>query len=266
MKLSIKILSFVLVVSSMTSCVTQGDLLYFRTEETTRPAVLSDSIQNLATLRLQRNDVLSITVHTFEPLLAAPFNLINPQVGGAGIGNAGGSPLTSYIIDENGEIEYPVLGKIKLQGLTVTEAKVVIAEKLKVYLNEPTINMRLTSFRVSVLGEVKLPSTFIVENDRLTILEAIGRVGDITEYGNRTNVLVVREQNGYREYGELNLQSVDIFQSPFYYLKQGDVIYVEPLKQKEAIVRDQYVEFLPWVSATLQAISTTITIIAVARN
>jgi polysaccharide export outer membrane protein len=252
--------------ASMTSCVQYEELVYFRKDvENSRPQFPNDSIQNLVALRIQKNDVLSITVHSFDPIQSAPFNLMQPGVAGGAAG-VGTSPFTSYIVDENGEIDFPVLGKIVLKDLTATEAKNELVEVLKVYLKDPVVNIRFINFRVSVLGEVSNPGMFIINNDRITVLEVISMAGDLTDYGNRTNILIVREQDGIRRYGELNLQSSDIFKSEYYYLKQGDVIYVEPTENKEAAVRDQLGEYIPWVSATVGAITATINLIILSRR
>lgn len=256
-----RLIIFFIIIVSLSSCVQYEELVYFRNNvESDRPQIPNDTILNLAALKIQKNDVLTITVHTFDPMLSAPFNLINPQGGGAA-GSSGVSPLTSYIVDENGEIDFPVLGKINLLGKTANEAKEDLTLALSTYLKDPVINLRLANFRISVLGEVVRPGTFVINNDKITVLEALGMAGDLTPYSNRTNVLVVREQNGIRKFGELNLQSAEIFKSEFYYLKQGDVIYVEPTRDKEAAIRDQFSEYLPWVTSSLSAITTIIAIL-----
>lgn len=261
-ELFLRLVLFFITIASLSSCVQYEELVYFRNNvETARQQIPSDTILNLTALKIQKNDVLSITVHTFDPMLSAPFNIINPQAGGAGVV----SSLTSYIVDENGEIDFPVLGKINLLGKTANEAKEELTLALSVYLKDPVINFRFANFRISVLGEVANPGTFIINNDRITVLEAFGMAGDLTPYSNRTNVLVVREQNGVRKYGELNLQSATIFKSEFYYLKQGDVVYVEPTKDKEAAIRDQFSEYLPWVTSSLSAITTIIAILNIGR-
>lgn len=261
-QLILKSIFFFIVVSSMTSCVQYEELLYFRKDvENARPQFPNDTIQNLIALRIQKNDVLSITVHTFDPTLSAPFNLMQPGIAG-GAAAGGTSPFTSYIIDENGQIDFPVLGKLTLKGKTATEARMEITDALKKYLKDPVVNVRFVNFRISVIGEVNQPGTFAINNDRVTILEALSMAGDLTDYSNRTNVLIIREQDGIRKFGEFNLQSPEIFKSEYYYLKQGDVVYVEPTENKEAAVRDQLGEYIPWVSAAISAISSTITIIA----
>jgi polysaccharide export outer membrane protein len=254
-QLILKAILFFIIAASMISCVQYEELLYFREDvESSRPQFPSDIIQNLTALRIQKNDVLSITVHSFDPIQSAPFNLVQ---GGAG----GISPFTSYIIDENGEIDFPVLGKIALKDLTATEAKDKLVELLGVYLKEPVVNIRFANFRISVLGEVNGPGTFIISNDRITVLEALGMAGDLTPYSNRSNILVIREQNGIRQFGELDIQSPEIFKSEYYYLKQGDIVYIEPTKDKEASIRDQFTEYLPWVTSSLSAITTIIALL-----
>jgi len=263
-----KIIFFSVIVASLSSCVQYEELVYFRKidkEENARPQFPSDSIQNSGVLRIQKNDVISITVNTFDPELSAPFNLVNSQMA-ANAGAMGSiSPLVSYIIDEKGQIDFPVIGKIDLIGLTINEAKEVIKNKLTVYLKDPVINIRLISFRISILGEANNPGTFIINNDRVTILEALSMAGDLTPYGNRSNILVVREQDGVRQYGELDIQSSEIFKSQYYYLKQGDVVYIEPTENKEAAVRDQLGEYIPWISAGISAITATINLILINR-
>lgn len=253
----------------MTSCVQYEELVYFRKidkEETVRPQIPSDTIQNLIALTVQKNDVLAIMVNTFDPELSAPFNLINSQMGANAGQNGDISPLVSYIVDENGQIDYPVLGKLNVLGLKMTEVESMLIDKLQIYLRDPVVNVRLVSFRISVLGEVERPGTFIINNDRITVLEALGMAGDLTPYANRTNVLVVREKDGIRQFEELDLQSSEIFKSEYYYLKQGDVVYVEPTKAKEATVRDQLGEVIPWVSAAVGAVTATINLIIISRR
>jgi len=267
-QLILKLTFFCTIVALMTSCVQYEELVYFRKIEEDKPRsqLEADTIQNLTALTIQRNDVLSITVNTFDPELSVPFNLVMGQMA-ANAGQGGSvSPFISYIVDENGQIDYPVLGKLDVLGLTITEAENLIIEKLQTYLKDPVVNMRLFSFRISVLGEVERPGTFIINNDRITVLEALGMAGDLTSYANRTNILVVREQDGIRNFKELDLQSSEIFKSEFYYLKQGDVVYVEPTKAKEATVRDQLGEVIPWVSAAVGAVTTTINLIIISRR
>lgn len=249
------------------SCVSYKDTLYFRDGETLPENELLSSveekIENLEPLKIRNNDVVVINVHTYDPLRSVPFNPASVQ---RGVGVQTANPFNSYLVSPEGEIEFPVLGRIHLQGLTVVEAEDKVRGLLEDYLREPTVNVRISSFRVTVLGEVNNPGVFSVTNDRVSILEALGLAKDINAYGNRKRVLLVREEAGERSYAYLNLQSRDLFQSPYYYLRQGDVIYVEPTVDKEADIRDKFTEAIPWVTSVLSAIVTVISIVNLTRQ
>ncbi len=246
------------------SCVTYGELLYFREKDTERNLSTAE-IANQIALTIQKNDVLSITVHSFDQELAMPFNLIDSRMS-ANTGGQTASPFITYQVDEKGQIDFPVLGAINVEGLTISEAKDSITTKLQEYLKDPVINMRLVNFRIVVIGEVNRPGIFTINNDRITLLEALSLAGDLTPYSNRYNILIIREQNSERTFGEVNIKATDFLRSEFFYLRQGDVVYVEPTKDKEATVRDQFTEYIPWITAALQTITTVITIIAVFGN
>ena len=159
--------------------------------------------------------------------------------------------LQGYLVDPNGYVDFPVLGKMKLSDRTIEEAQTLIAEKLVPYLNNPVIIMRFLNFRLTVLGEVNKPGTISVQGERITILEALGQAGDLTPYSNREKIMVIREQEGKREFGYIDIHSPEIFQSPYFYLQQNDIVYVEPTKAATATVRDPISEILPLVSGIL---------------
>ena len=177
-------------------------------------------------LLVQKGDLLSIKVFSkangLNPNADAPFNL---QEQGA----AGGSATTSgFQVDENGNVEYPQLGSLHLEGLTKEQVADLIKSKLDTSLQQPVgVIVRFLNFKVSVLGEVKSPGTFTLPTERATILDAIGLSGDITDYGIKNNVMVVRENNGQIEKGTIDLTSSSMFSSPYYRLQQNDVVFVE---------------------------------------
>lgn len=258
-----EILGFFLLVSVFSSCVSHPDLLYFRSEEPVRQidsTILS--VQNFSPLTIQSNDILSIIVRSFEQELALPFNIAADQ-GGL---NQSASPFNTFQVDEDGFIDFPVLGKISLEGKTINEAKDTIKMMLTSYLEKPSISMRLLSFKISVLGEVRNPGTFSIESDKVTLLEAIALAQDLTPYANTRNVFIIREQNGNRTFGEINLQSTSFIKSEFFYLRQGDVIYVEPRKDKQAIVKDNAAEYATLIVAGVQAIVSIATLIIIASR
>ena len=144
-------------------------------------------------------------------------------------GYAQGAPTPpGYLIDADGNIDFPIIGKLKVSGLTRTAAVDLIKENLKPYLVNPTVLIRILNYKVTVLGEVKNPGTFTIPNERVTLLEAIGIAGDLQITGRRKNVLVIRENDGKKTEYKVDLTSKDLFNSPVYYLTQNDVVYVEP--------------------------------------
>jgi polysaccharide export outer membrane protein len=140
----------------------------------------------------------------------------------------------TYSVDKNGEIDYPVLGKIKVEGLTIRELKDLLTKKLLEYVSDPVVNISLITFRVNVLGEVKSPGAIYANNTtRFSVLDAISQANDLTMYGDRQNIKLIRNNNGHLEYAILDLTSTDIFSSPYFYLQQNDVIVVDPTKTRK---------------------------------
>ena len=141
--------------------------------------------------------------------------------------------LHTYLVNSHGEIDFPVLGKLQVAGLTRSELTDLMTEKISVYVKSPIITIQIRNFKVSVLGEVNKPGTVNVPNERLSVLDALGMAGDLTIYGNRSNVLLIRDNNGKKEYHRFDLTSAETLTSPYYYLQQNDVLYVEPNKARK---------------------------------
>jgi polysaccharide export outer membrane protein len=190
--------------------------------------------------KIMAKDILTISVNTTVPEAAAPFNLGSNAGSGvgltAGYTNMQGATLQTYIVDRDGNIEYPIVGKIKLMGLTRVEAQEFIKNKIHpAYITEvPVINVRFKNYKVSVLGEVNRPGQYVVENEQCTILDALAMAGDMSIYGKRENVMLIREDNnGRKSITRINLQNPRLMLEPdVYYLQQNDVLYVEPNKTK----------------------------------
>ncbi|MDB2462672.1 polysaccharide export protein [Algibacter sp.] len=213
------LISFITVVLFFSSCAPKKDVIYFQNAKDFETMVDTDTF----TPRFKVNDIVSIFVSTFDLEAVKPFNMYKTS-------GANQSEIVDYIVDINGNIDYPVLGKIKLIGLTVEEAKALFKEKLSDYLKDPIINIRILNFRISVLGEVRAPGRYEVSGERITLLEAIAMAGDLTIKGERKNVLVIRDFNGTKTYSRFDLTSKELFSSPVYYLTQNDVVYVQPNK------------------------------------
>jgi polysaccharide export outer membrane protein len=172
-------------------------------------------------------------------------------------GDIGRTTQQTYLVDVNGNIEFPVLGTLKLGGLDRVQATALIKNLLKEYIKDPIINLRTVNFKVTVLGEVHKPGSYTIQNDRVTILEALGLAGDLTIQAERKNMLVIREENGKKTYNRVDMTSEEFFNSSVYYLTQNDVIYVQPNNSR---IKSSAVG--PNVSATLGVISAFATIAA----
>ena len=182
-------------------------------------------------------DILTITVNTVNPEAAAPFNLTVPTAYSTqSLNTVSQAVLQTYLVDNEGIIDYPVLGRIKVGGLTKSECEAMINDKIKPYLNaneNPVVTVRMSNYKISVLGEVNKPGMFTVSNEKINILEALAQAGDLTIYGVREKVKLIRENaSGKKEIIRINLNDAEIINSPYYYLQQNDIVYVEPNKVK----------------------------------
>lgn len=185
--------------------------------------------------RIMPKDLLTIVVsYPEEPELAVPFNLTVASTINAN-NNLNSQPnLQQYLVDNSGNIDFPVLGTIRLGGLTKGEAEQLIKEKLKPQFREtPIVTVRMANYKISVIGEVARPGTFTISNEKVNLFEALAMAGDMTIYGIRDKVKLIRESSdGKREIVSLNLNDSHILQSPYYYLQQNDILYVTPNKVK----------------------------------
>jgi len=219
---------------AVSSCGSSKKIVYLQ------PSANSDSLLAKAGLhdtRIKPKDVLSISVASSEPEASKNYNLFTPQTVDIAAANSLYSQptLQSYLVSTDGTIDFPSLGKLKVVGLTRAELETVLQQKLKsAFTNEkPIITIRFVNFSVNVLGEVSRPGMFTTTNDRLTILDAIALAGDLTIYGKRDNIKIIRENaDGSKKIIYLNLNDENIVVSPGYYLEQNDVVYVEPNKVK----------------------------------
>ncbi len=247
----------------LSSCVKYKEIINF----SEGPMLTDDALPSSAIpdLSIQVDDLISIRVLALNAEAAAPFN---SDVNGGGAANLQGNiarPLVGYLVDKNGYIDYPVIGRIRVSGLTTSQLKTLLVEKLKPYLNDPVVQVRFVNFRISVFGEVNSPGNFVLPNERITILDAISGAGDLTPYGNRNNILIIREYDGRREYGRFDLQDRSYLNSPFYYLKQNDIIYVEPNKIATANTQNQASRILPWLSIVTSLTTLTLTLVNISQ-
>ena len=209
---------------------------------------------------IKAGDVLSIQVGSLSGEAAAFFNPFSKMPETANQTPAVNTLpyMSGYLVDVAGNIEFPILGKISVAGQTTNELRDKMRERLSAYLKEPTIQIRNLNFRVSVLGEVTRPSLFTIPNEQITLTEALGLAGDITIYGRRDNVLIIREENGQRNFARVDLTSRDVFRSPYYNLHVNDIVYVEPGKAR-ATSADRFYQTMPLVLSALSVIAIVLT-------
>lgn len=204
-----------------TSCTSKKDVVYFQDTSEFETLVAGYNFEP----KFKVDDEVSIIVSTLNPEASVPFNLFR------GITESGAqAEQNTYLVDKYGEIDFPVLGKIQVAGLSPEELRKSLNQKLSSYLKDPIINIRLRNFTVTLLGAVNAPGTYQVIGEQVTILEALGLAGDLNIKGQRTNIMVIRDFNGTKVYNRIDLTSKEAFKNPAYYLTQNDVVYVEPNK------------------------------------
>ena len=242
----------------LTGCVRHNTLISFNAEDNDMP--VQEEILNQMDLLIQPEDLLKIDVSSFNIEAAQPFN--KPDMLNQSNGNMQMMQNTrnlelfvGYFVDEDGFVDLPVIGSVKVSGMTLSKARAKIEEMVKPYLKDAVVNLRFLNFKVTVAGEVNFPGMIRLTNKRTTILEVIGLAGDLTPYANRSNVLVVREEGGQRSYTRLNLKAYDIFNSPYFYVQQNDFIYVEPIQARVATVADPAQRFISYSSGILSVIT-----------
>ena len=234
----------------LTSCTSYQKIPYLQDFETVNA---TEEVTAMYDAHIRPKDLLTITVNTTDPEAAAPFNLTVQSAANSNLTQwvTQQAALQQYLVDNQGNIDFPVLGELHLGGLSMNEAESIIREKLQPFLKEtPIVTVRMVNYKISVLGEVAKPGTFIINNEKVNVLEALAMAGDMTIWGLRDNVKLVREEeNGKRNIVVLDLNRADIVKSPYYHLQQNDILYVSPNKTK-AKNSDTGQSTSLWVSAT----------------
>lgn len=267
MRKKVKILSFLVLTAIVaSSCVTQKKMTYLR--EVT--AASADSINAHFTpkseITIKPADVLTIFVSALDQEAVSPYNLYMVNFNDPGSTQVRTTPnLLTYRVDEEGNIEMPVLGKLHVEGMVRQELENMIKGLLEKQVVKPMVQVNLISPKVSVLGEVARPGSVSISNGRLTLLEALAAVGDMTPYGRRDNLLISREVDGKMEFARIDMTKDDIYSSPYYYLQQNDVVYVSPNKVR-AINSANVSLWLSTVSTIASAATVIVTIVNVTKK
>jgi len=216
---------FLLCAVGLSSCVSYKNVPYFQDLRTDQ--VTTETINNYSPYVIQPKDELLINVSSLDPETAVTF--------GSSLQNSNTNqviPIYQYLVDQNGEIKLPLIGVTKVAGLTPDALTTALLDKLKKYLKDPRVTVRILNFKVAVMGDVQRPNVYTSYSDRLTITEALSMAGDLNITGKRDNIFLIREENGKREYYPVDLTSKKLFDSPYFYLKSNDLIFVQPSKLK----------------------------------
>lgn len=222
----------IIILFLVTGCASQKKITYLQDIQEDYRSIIAQKDGNA----ILPNDRISILVNSRDLELAQMFNLpmVSYPINSNGNYSTGQNRISGYLVNNKGCIDFPQLGVIKVQGLTLTELSDTIKQQIirKGLINDPVVTVQFMNFKISVIGEVNKPGNFDIPDGRVTLFDALSRAGDLTIYGKRENVKVIREMNEERNVVTLDLRSKDLFNSPYYYLQQNDIVYVEPNKAK----------------------------------
>lgn len=255
----LKLISFLPFIISLflISCTNSKKVTYFRdVPDSLGEAKVMDAIA-FTESKIQPHDMLNISVQTTDLQATEAIN----KGTNVKVESGGGSSLPAYIVDKDGFIEMPIVGRVQVANHTTTEAKDIIREKAKKYYVEPIINVTYANFYITILGDISHPGRFVIPNEKISIIDAIGLASDMSITGKRQNILLIREEGGKRVFARYNINSTEIFNSPYYYLRSGDVLYIEPINPKKRAAtadatRDRYISyFISLVSLSLSVYS-----------
>ena len=258
-----KFVFFLCVSLLLTSCKTPKDVTYLQGIDLLTKEQLATMNQTYSAT-ICEDDLLTITVTSSDPEVIVPFNpptFAFSSPGETAINSQ--QQLQTYLVDRDGKINFPVLGRIQAAGLSKYELSMYLQSEIRKQVKDAMVNIQIVNYKISVIGEVNRPGSINVRNDRISILDAIAQSGDLTINGNRKNILITRNQNGTPEIGRIDLTDPAVFASPYYYLQQNDVIYVEPndAKKRNANYSSAQQYTLTIVSTIMTGVSVVTTII-----
>lgn len=235
------------------SCSSPKKISYFNyVPDSLRKDPMALQLAHYADPKIQANDILQISVQTIDPAATSMLGTQQtPATATGGGNNPSSSSPAGYMVDKDGFIELPLAGRIKVGGMTTSEARDAIAQKASQFYKNPVVNVRFANFTITVLGEVAHPGQILVPAEKIGILDAIGLAGDVRVTGDKDDILLVREENGEKKFVRLSLNDPELFQSPYYYLRQHDVLYVRPNKNAAAAADTRTARTLSFLSVGL---------------
>jgi len=233
-------LILILFLTNLTSCKVQRTAYFKDVSDSTATQKILQTIPPTQSATVHPDDVLNITIQTLDPAANGVLNQGNLPVNSGGVTGSSTNTTTQaiisgYLVNKEGYVHLPYIGDVLVKGLTSDQVKDLVAQKISVYFKDPVVNVRFTNFKITVLGEVRNPTTFLIPNENPTIFDALGLAGDITISGRRDNVMLIRSaEDGKKQIVRLNLDSSTAISSPYFYLRPNDVLYVEPTEDRVA--------------------------------
>lgn len=228
-----KSLAFFLSLLLLGACGVPKDVAYFQGVDQLTQAQLEKMNQTYSS-KICPDDLLTVTVTSWDPVAVSPFNppaFSYATEGETTVGSA--AQLHTYLVTREGFINFPIIGKVQAAGLSKQEFSDSLQDKISKYVKDPIVHVQIINYKITMMGEISRPGPLTVRNDRISILDAIGQSGDLTINANRKNILIIRDNNGVKEYGRIDITDPALFASPYYYLRQNDVVYVEPNDAKK---------------------------------
>jgi polysaccharide export outer membrane protein len=238
---------------SLMSCATKKQILYFQDSEEINNTEIQGSFEPL----IEQNDILYISVSSIDENIIKPFN---KQTGLEGTFNNSNPDLKGYLVNSEGTINFPVLGILPVAAKTRREIEAMLTARLQEYVKDVVVDVRIMNFKITVLGEVRNPGVYTIDNERVTLPEAIGLAGDLTEDGYRREVTVIREEAGKRIVTKIDLTQTELFESPFYFLKQNDVVYVQP--SLKGVKKSGFIPSIPALLSLVTVVLSTVIILS----
>lgn len=211
------------------SCTPPEDFIYFQDDAEAQAQLKTPEFNGLT---IKTDDILAVQISSVDARASQPYNM-------SGTADLSGQSINDFLVDADGNIDYPGIGRLAVAGLTVKELKAKLREKVSPFVVDAVINVRILNFKITVLGEVKLPSVYPQTDEKVSVLDAIGMAGDLTDFANREGILLIREGDEKQEVFPLSLTSKAILGDPNFYLQQNDVIYVPPVQQKTKYARSE---------------------------
>lgn len=248
---------------ALSSCVSNKELtqrsIYFKQVTDSLLSASAPTYQS----EIQKGDILYIGVHTANEASAQLYNQQNFYAGSTGAptsANMANNPALGYLVNEAGEINFPFIGTMTVAGMSKTALTDSLTARIRRDVSDAVVTIRVMNYKITVLGEVQAPGSYTIPSERVSILDVLGLAGDLTIFGKRDNVKVIREFNGKREMGELNLNDGNIFNSPYFYLRQNDIVYVEMNNRKVANADQTNIRTVSLITGALSAVSLIITL------